>query len=326
MSHFNVAIITEWKPTQKEIEKALAPYQENNCGDCPQEFLVFHSLTEEYKDVYENNTREMIQLPDGALVNEWEDILYRQISQDEYEKLKDESAPGYVRERWDSQSNSYKYYIQDLEKVGGVRVDIPIKDLYSSLAEFLIAEKDAEYDRDKKDFGYWENPNAKWDYWAIGGRWSQLLTVPDNCMTCDTESFPDEHSGYKRVNSARINDIKFLDKEEKYKKAIRFWEMKVEGVPPETKKEEEEIKYDFFTPQYYVRKYGTKENFAECESTFYTYAFITKDGVWHSLGEMGWFGMSYDEDDIAAYIKGYQQEVFEKAAPEDFLTIVDCHI
>lgn len=41
MSHFTVAVITE-KGTEKEVDKLLAPYQENNMGDCPQEYLEFN--------------------------------------------------------------------------------------------------------------------------------------------------------------------------------------------------------------------------------------------------------------------------------------------
>ena len=35
MSHYTVAIITKGKPTGEMIDKLMAPYQENNVGDCP---------------------------------------------------------------------------------------------------------------------------------------------------------------------------------------------------------------------------------------------------------------------------------------------------
>lgn len=53
MSHFTVAVITDGKPTYEKISKALAPYQENNMGDCPKEYLTFHSLSKKYKEEYE---------------------------------------------------------------------------------------------------------------------------------------------------------------------------------------------------------------------------------------------------------------------------------
>ncbi len=42
MSHYTVAIITKGKPTGEMIDKLMAPYQENNVGDCPKEYLKFN--------------------------------------------------------------------------------------------------------------------------------------------------------------------------------------------------------------------------------------------------------------------------------------------
>lgn len=36
MSHFTVAVFSDGSKT---VEKLLAPYQENNMGDCPKEYL-----------------------------------------------------------------------------------------------------------------------------------------------------------------------------------------------------------------------------------------------------------------------------------------------
>ncbi len=55
MSHFAVAVFT--KEGQK-IEELLAPYQENNMGDCPKHFLEFHDVEEEYKTQFETDTRD----------------------------------------------------------------------------------------------------------------------------------------------------------------------------------------------------------------------------------------------------------------------------
>lgn len=46
----------------------------------------------------------------------------------------------------------------------------------SPYAEFVRNE---EYDWDKTvgAKGYWRNPNARWDWWEIGGRWRGLLRL-----------------------------------------------------------------------------------------------------------------------------------------------------
>ena len=78
MSHFTVAVFTK-TGTEKEVDRLLAPYQENNMGDCPKEYLAF------------------------------------------------------------------------------------------------VEDEDADMDEETGKRGYWENPNAKWDWYQIGGRWNGLL-------------------------------------------------------------------------------------------------------------------------------------------------------
>ncbi|AOQ24615.1 hypothetical protein MTAT_19600 [Moorella thermoacetica] len=46
------------------------------------------------------------------------------------------------------------------------------------------------YEEHEGKFGYWQNPNAKWDWWQIGGRWKRKLLVNGTW-----------------VDSARIKDI-----------------------------------------------------------------------------------------------------------------------
>jgi len=50
MSHFSVLVIGE------NVEEQLAPYQENNMGDCPKQFLVFHE--DEDSDVDEETGKK----------------------------------------------------------------------------------------------------------------------------------------------------------------------------------------------------------------------------------------------------------------------------
>lgn len=46
MSHFTVGVICK---ELNDYEKLLAPYQENNMGDCPKEYLEFTSTSKEEK-------------------------------------------------------------------------------------------------------------------------------------------------------------------------------------------------------------------------------------------------------------------------------------
>ena len=90
MSHFSVAIITEGKPTEGRIAKALAPYQENNEGDCPKEYVEFYSTTQERKEEYETSTIHRVKLANGTLVSPYDSILYDEVTKEEYEKAIEE--------------------------------------------------------------------------------------------------------------------------------------------------------------------------------------------------------------------------------------------
>lgn len=268
MSHFTVSVITEGMPTKEKIKKALAPFQENNMGDCPKEYMEFNSVTQECKNEYAN-------------VNEATKIKY------------------------------------------------------PTLKEYIEEYCGYTYDAEKKDFGYWKNPNAKWDWYQVGGRWAGKLTVAYDCINCDVGEkswgFGNEDpyaaiGRYKKVDVARIKDLIFLDCHAKYIEAKRFWELKIEGQEPRNDKDRELLK-DFYRPEYYINTYKDKETYAECERTFHTYAVIDKDGHWSAKGEMGWFGCSCSEENQEVdFIKNYKKNVFDNAGDDDYITIVDCHI
>lgn len=53
MSHFIAAVITK-EPAK--YHEDLAPYQENNMGDCPRQFLEFVDKTEEYTKEWQEDS------------------------------------------------------------------------------------------------------------------------------------------------------------------------------------------------------------------------------------------------------------------------------
>jgi hypothetical protein len=171
--------------------------------------------------------------------------------------------------------------------------------------KYLKFEEDDDCDVDEKTKrrGYWTNPNAKWDWYQIGGRWSDLI---------------------KPISSAEISNIDFSVNKDDYAKAARFWEVVVNQSP--LRKDEDESSFNtFFNADYYRNRYGTKKVFATEQASFSPFALIDIDGVWHEKGEMGWFGMNSSNKSSAASFR----KLFNKIIKEhqtDYLTIVDCHI
>lgn len=156
--------------------------------------------------------------------------------------------------------------------------DIPWKTKYKTYEEFLIEWYGARFDDVAQDYGYWYNPNAKWDWWEVGGRWNNKLTIADG-------------QTLKSVNSARIKNL-LLE-----------------------------------TESYLEKHYKSQEEYADLESLFYTHAVVDKDGDWHEKGEMGWFGVSSeDEKQAADWKRNYKERFLDNADEDDWITIIDCHI
>lgn len=183
------------------------------------------------------------------------------------------------------------------------------KENYEDFEDFLLHYYGYRVNEATGEYGYTCNPNAKWDWWQIGGRWGGLLKIKKD-GACD--------------NSAKVADVDFTPDQNAYNKAIRFWEVVVEGkerLPHENK----EDFFHFYKPEYYIQYYGTKEAYAESCSCFSTYAFLTADGEWVGKGDMGWFGMGTDTGESA---REYQKKLDKYIAdhPELYITIIDCHI
>lgn len=167
------------------------------------------------------------------------------------------------------------------------------------------------YEKYNGKYGYWENPNAKWDWYQIGGRWNDSIKLKDG----------------KVCNNAKISDIDFSIDMEVYDKQIRFWELYIEKQEPQTEEEKEIIRHTFYKELYYTNRFKSKEEYAESTASFSTYAVVTPDGKWHSKGEMGWFGFSDEDEESVVKWSNLYYDTFMKPYNEDYiLVIVDCHI
>lgn len=152
------------------------------------------------------------------------------------------------------------------------------------------------------------NLDAKWDWWVIGGRFSDILTLKKGGLT----------------DSAQVKDLDFSLDKEAYQRALRFWDIIVDHKPLE---EGEEKPFNFYKESYYREYYGDRETYARYRAQFSTYAVVTPDGKWHGKGEMGWFACSSETADEAKdWEEHYKERFIDAADPEWYLTIVDCHI
>jgi len=160
------------------------------------------------------------------------------------------------------------------------------------------------------------NKQSKWDWWGVGGRWNNKLKLKK----------PDEN-GNERCSYGRVKDINFDADPEVYEDRARFWELYVEGAEPENDNEEEMIGWVMRKKEFFVDRFGTKENYATLESFFTTWAVLTPDGKWHEKGDMGWFGMSGESHEEACeWLRTFKEKFIDTADPEMIAVVVDCHI
>lgn len=137
MSHFTVLVVGN------DPEEQLKPFQENNMCDCPEEYITFNDVEDDHLKQYNEKSTEKAVMPDGTLHNTFD--------------------PEYKN-----------HPVKEMLLVKSV----PFKELYSSFEEF-VKDWHGSSKRDEKTnrYGYWENPNAKWDWYQLGGRWTGFFQM-----------------------------------------------------------------------------------------------------------------------------------------------------
>ena len=181
------------------------------------------------------------------------------------------------------------------------------------------------------------NPNAKWDWYEEGGRWSRWAMNNNGghifCgMKRDFNFKAMYDQAYEKAKSKYIAALNAVgDAEFKpfnyYTETLNlsidlarseYWDQLAVKRLRETGDDrfKWDIDQDIFTM--------SEEEYAisNAEQAIRTYA-IVKDGKWYARGEMGWFGCSHNEKDD--WPKTYK-DILDSVSDDELLTVVDCHI
>lgn len=176
--------------------------------------------------------------------------------------------------------------------------------------------------------GYLCNPNAKWDWWQLGGRWSDMLKLKPGCRgnrggRSWTNSTELPRDGY--CDQAQLKDIDFSLDPKAYNAAIRFWEVAVEGHPIREDENPEQFR-TFYRREYYLEQFQDKEHYARSCASFTTWALVTPNSEWYENGKMGWFGAHNATIESRTEYESMLQRALSEADSNLWLSIVDCHI
>lgn len=208
------------------------------------------------------------------------------------------------------------------------------------------------------------NPESKWDYWRIGGRWGSYFPYRDGCTALviktergwdspnDTMPMHCDGGPKSALNLKAMREEKAAEARKLYAEyqetvagtpAALPWSafrdnISVGGYTIEQAREE-------YRTQPRVERLHASETFRwrdDCIGEFSVseklyvereraravpgYAVVTTDGRWMAPGKMGWFGVSTDgQDDRIGYWEA--SNAYIEALPDDaWLVVLDCHI
>ena len=274
MSHFTVGVITK-HGSKAEVEKLLAPFNES--------LEVEHFIS---RETIIKEKREEIQ--------EYKEGLYATYIKDPEAYAKGVTNQG---------------HLDYLENTFPKEMAMNDDEIYALATKFYDEDQFMENGSIRSLY----NPDSKWDWWEIGGRWDK--TVPT--------------IGGTYVNTALIKFIDFSPTEKDIAHYSEIWDAVVEG------KEHDEIALRFAPDKKsLLERYGTKENYIEEEGGFSTYATLipitatpngAPKGEWIEPGAMGWFGTSSQTDESKRLYDDRVKSTMD-IYKDYYLTIVDCHI
>jgi len=274
MSHFTVLVVGN------DIEKILAPYQEN-CGDTKLPFDKFIDIEDADRKEYETDF--------------------------------------------------------DSEGVAHIK-------RYSSFEKFESDWNGHERDSETGRYGYWQNPNAKWDWFSVGGRWEGVLLLK-NGEIADQANFDDidwDGMRQKNKNAAQIrydlvhrhcpiNDTTDFISWEKAKsenkniddarkiyngqKIISCFDNLKNKIAPDI------FEWDDSVENYFISK---EEYLQNAYNEPLTFAFADENG-WQERGEMGWWACISNEKDLETASKNFYN-FLDSVKGNPLVSVVDCHI
>ena len=340
MSHFTVLVIGD------NPEEKLAPYQENNMGDCPEQYLEFIDETEYVEDLverplsgsyYKDNYPEWVGKTHG-------EFYLHKLQNDE------EAQEGF-------------------EKNNGIKVeDASELDAVAFLNCGFTARRN---ENGNIHYGYGANPNSKWDWYQLGGRWKgNFLPKEEASGNSGSPGIFGNQGREGWVDQIRKGDVdwdkmreikkqELHDQYDKYEAKLAsndvLTEEQVNTYLDWWDKNEYPNKNINRTPQddhdsvdefiqarrQYICARDTgiisiletendvlsREEYVDQYKVFSSYAVIDHSGEWYEPGEMGWFGCSSANNDEVREFKRSVFETWIKPLPDNtLLSVYDCHI
>lgn len=264
-------------------------------------------------------------------------------------------------------------YVQDVDITADVQKRIDTDGLQSGLGYYgleehtVAAESEVARDEDYK-FGYAvvqdgklikavdrTNPNKKWDFYQLGGRWTGFFALkPRADGILGRPGLMTDPAAPGRADQARKADIDFTlmrDEAERtararYRKFFALlgdhpmpqtFEVMLQANPDsienartafwdqpgiQTVKKDDKFRWDLELAEFSV----TEDQHAEKarERAVPTFA-VVKDSKWYEKGRMGWWACVSDEKDQGDWNHEFSK-LLDSVSGDTLLSVYDCHI
>lgn len=185
-----------------------------------------------------------------------------------------------------------------------------------------------------KDGGVYStyNPNSKWDWYAVGGRWAGFFKLKagkvgklgNKSWTNENKEISEDRADQALKGDIDFDGMKLASFEEAsstYDKFEQLWKS-------DPKKAENSAYFEFgvhntsgnrieFIPETreaYIKRCGMPCTFA-----------VLNDGMFYERGSMGWWAIVSDEKDADKWNEEFWK-LIESVPDDTLLSVVDCHI
>ncbi len=355
MSHFSVLVVTP-DGSEKSLTKALAPFHEFECTGHADEFVREVDMTDEARAEYEKATAPRLRSPVGILRSPYDDEFYREPTADEAAKIGPIAGTGgngtisWTAKDW-KDGRGYRTKVRFVP-AGWTEVELPVSQVESFRdwaagwygSEVLLADHAPDLAETHK-YGWIAvdragevaqivkrtNPDKKWDWWQVGGRYRGKFLGADRSRVADipwrelrAKSEAEAAARWDRLSGIaagrpvpNINAIKRLEGKAWREARDAYWANPV-------------IK-DFgaagmhLADEWADALLTRDEALAKARKEALTAFAILKDGQWLERGEMGWWGCVHGEKDEADW-RDELSAVLADCDPDHWVTTVDCHI
>lgn len=323
MSHFSLLVVTDKEPTDATLEAALWPFHEFECTG-EERYIVEVDQTDEARKEYAEDTTLFYVDPNGVRYDPYADRFYRDPQPGENVGMGTGFGGGlsWTSKDWND-GRGYRPKVHFLpDGWEEARVPTPEVESFREWAEgyygrpsVRVGEVINVTNADAGKYGYLlvdsagevvkvidrTNPHAQWDYWTVGGRYSNRLMRKGGAL-CDSCRIADlDHAGMARQRQ----------------------EVRAETWAEYEKDIAAGRRAEMLEHLYGIKPGVTQEQYIATDPGLSAFAML-KDGKWHEKGRMGWWACV--SDDKGDEWRGEFADLMGSLRADQWITFVDCHI